>query len=203
MRLDELIILTLNSRYEKMIAGRTLLQKTIYFLNEILKLQINFSLDINFRPHYYGPYSKDVSNSVDSLNAIGFIVEKIEVLQSFDFNITSEPRRYSYQLTEEGKEIAEYIRDKYPDESKNIEDTLEKMKELGAINDYKILSIAAKMYHILKIDGKEIGMTSDDIIEEAIALKWKISDQEAKDAIKFLKDMDLIKVRNPKTSISN
>jgi uncharacterized protein len=196
MRVDELIILTLNLRYHKMIAGRTLLQKTIYFLNEILKL------DIDFRPHYYGPYSNDVTNSTDSLNTIGFIIENFETLPAFDFKITTEPRKYSYKLTEEGKEIAAYIKGKYPDKSKKIKDTLDQMKSLVQ-DDYKILSIAAKMHHILKIEGKDKGMTSDDIIEEAKALKWNISEKEADAAIEFLSQINLVEEKQPKKQVAN
>ena len=89
---SELVLLTLMYSEKKMIAGRTLLQKTLYFLNEML------DLDIDFRSYYYGPYSSEITDCLDSLKATGIISESIEQLPAFDFNVTFEPRKYTYFL---------------------------------------------------------------------------------------------------------
>jgi len=184
MRVDESILLTLLYSEKKMIAGRTLLQKTEYFLNE------KIGLGIEFTPYYYGPYCTEIADALESLKSSGIVKEEVVEYPSFDFHITFEPRKYIYYLTDIGKDIAKFIEEKYRGEAKQIKQSLYEMRELGMVHDYKNLSIAAKMNHILKLEGKP--MTSDEILEEAKALGWKISEDEAKTAITFLEELNLI-----------
>ncbi|MFZ3058405.1 MAG: hypothetical protein WA102_01590 [Candidatus Methanoperedens sp.] len=182
--MDDLILLTLLHTDEKMIAGRTLLQKTLYFLNEKVRLGFYFT------PHYYGPYSPEIPETMESLISSGIIIEKIDEFPAFDVSIAFEPRKYTYKLTKIGKEIAKHIEKKYPDEARNIEKELNQMKKFGLAHDYKNLSIAAKMYHILKIENKP--MTTYEIMEEAKALNWEIEEVKAQEALKFLKGIKMI-----------
>ena len=182
---SELVLLTLLYSEKQMIAGRTLLQKTLYFLNEML------DLDIDFRSYYYGPYSSEITDCLDSLKATGIISENIEQLQAFDFNVTFEPRKYTYFLGDTGKSIAKDIVKNKSHDAENIKNILYKMKEYGVVHDYKNLSIAAKMHHILKKENRHL--TSGEILEEARMLEWHIDEQEATDAISFLKQIKLIK----------
>lgn len=184
MRMDDFIILTLSYSEEKMIAGRTLLQKTLYFLNE--KTELGFK----FTPYFYGPYSSELSETAESLKSNGILTEKVEEFPVFNDSMTYEPKKYTYKLTGIGKEIAENIKANYPEEAEKIEKELLLMKKLGAAHDYKNLSIAAKMYHILNIEGKE--MTPNEIMEEAKFLNWEIKGSEAQDAVTFLKGMNII-----------
>jgi uncharacterized protein YwgA len=184
MRADESILLTLLYSEKEMIAGRTLLQKTEYFLNE------KIGLGIEFTPYYYGPYCTEIADALESLKASGIVKEEIVEYPSFDFHITFEPRKYIYYLTDIGKDIAKFIEEEYRDEAEQIKRSLYEMQKLGMVHDYKNLSIAAKMDHILKLEGKP--MTSDEILEEAKALGWKISEDEAKTAITFLEELNLI-----------
>ena len=59
------------------------------------------------------------------------------------------------------------------------------------------------MHHILKMEGKGKGMSPSDIRAEAKALKWKISDEEADEAIEFLVKMGLVKKKKPSKQNSN
>lgn len=187
MSTDISIILTLSYSEQGMIAGRTLFQKTLYFLNEKLNLEIDFI------PHYYGPYSAEAAEVISGLKAAGIVEEEVETFSPFNFNVTFEPRLYRYQLTETGKTIAASIEGKEKEKAEMIKSVLEDMKRYGASGDYKTLSIAAKMHDILKIEGKP--MTYKEILEEAKALNWDISEYEAKESAKFLKNMDLIRVQ--------
>ena len=184
MRADESILLTLLYSEKGMIAGRTLLQKTEYFLNE------KIGLGIEFTPYYYGPYCTEIADALESLKASGIVNEEIVEYPSFDFHITFEPRKYIYYLTDIGKDIAKFIEEEYGDEAEQIKRSLHEMQKLGMVHDYKNLSIAAKMDHILKLEGKP--MTYEEILEEAKALGWKISEDEAKTAITFLEEWNLI-----------
>jgi len=186
MRADEVIMLVLHESDRKMVAGRTLLQKTIYFLNE------KNNLGIEFIPYYYGPYSAEVADAVESLKGCGIVKEVVEEFSTFNTSVGFEPRRYTYQLTGIGEKIAENIRKKYPEEAKRIIDMLSSMRKLDGAQDYINLSIAAKMHHILKIEKKP--MTIEEIQEEAKALGWDIGEDGAKNALQFLRGLNLVQV---------
>ena len=181
---SELVLLTLLYSEKQMIAGRTLLQKTLYFLNEML------DLDIDFRSYYYGPYSSEITDCLDSLKATGIVSENIEQLPAFDFNVTFEPRKYTYFLGSTGENIAKDIEKTKLDAAEKIKNILSEMEKYGMIHDYKNLSIAAKMHHILKKENRPL--KPEEILEEAKALEWHIDEQEAADAISFLKQIKMI-----------
>lgn len=195
MKTYELIILTLSYSDKGMIAGRTLLQKTLYFLNEKL------TLGIDFVPYYYGPYSVEVADEISSLKATGIVVEKLEKFLPFNFKVTLEPRLYLYQLTKIGEKIASLIKRRQKEKAKEVKNILEEMKKLGVADDYKTLSIAAKMYHILGIDERP--MATQEILEEARVLNWEISREEAKSAINFLKGIGLVEIKTTKKGLSH
>lgn len=56
-----------------------------------------------FEPNFYGPYSYELADTVDTLVAAGLLEQNITHLSSGD-------RRYDYTLTEEGKELFRKIR---------------------------------------------------------------------------------------------
>lgn len=179
MRIDEFILLALLKSDENTISGRTLLQKKLYFLNEKLKLGFRFI------PYYYGPYNFEIAESVESLKSSGIIVEKMDDLPNFnDFN-TVEPKRYTYALTKIGKDVAEYIEKDHPEEAENIMAGLAAIKELGGN-----IIIAAKMHHILKVEN--VSMKIEEILEDADSLGWKISEDDAKKALEFLRNIKMI-----------
>jgi len=181
---DDVILLSLLYSKQEMIAGRTLLQKTIYFLNE------KNDLGIDFVPYYYGPYSTEVTDALESLKSSGIIREEVREYVSFDFHVTFEPRKYIYHLTETGRKMAENIAKENFPLAQRIERTVSSMQNQGALNSYKALSIAAKMHNILKLEDKS--MTVGEILEEAKVLGWVISEDEAKNAIQFLNGFNLV-----------
>lgn len=67
MEILEAILTTIHFASGK--ATRTVIQKLCYLL------KINGTIDVEFRPHYYGPYSDDVQESLSSLIGLGFMDE--------------------------------------------------------------------------------------------------------------------------------
>jgi len=189
MRIDDLILLTLKYSDKNMIAGRTLLQKTLYFIQEKL------NLDFEFTPHYYGPYSTQVTDNIADLCAAGILREDVEAFSPFSFGVTFEPRKYTYSLTEKGQEVAQLVEKRNAEAAENVKSILVVMKNIGAVDDYKSLSVAAKMYHILK-NKKQ--MKSSEILVEAKALDWNIDKDEAEAAIDFLLKMEFAKIKKTK-----
>lgn len=184
MNAEDLILIMLSHSEEQMIAGRTLLQKTAYFLNEKMKLGIEFT------PYYYGPYSREIADSLASLKSCGIIKEEVRGYASFDFNVTYEPRKYTYSLTETGIRIAAAMEKDDPILAGKIVNMLSRLKEIGVEHDYKNLSIAAKMHNILIRQGRPLAIP--EILEEAKALGWHISSDEAKNAVDLLNKCELV-----------
>ncbi len=184
MNAEDLILIMLSHSEEQMIAGRTLLQKTAYFLN------VKVNLDIEFSPYYYGPYSREIADSLASLKSCGIIKEEVREYVSFDFSVTFEPRKYIYSLTETGSKIAEAIEKENPILTEKLVCILSQLKEIGVEHDYKNLSIAAKMHNILIRQGRSLAIS--EILEEAKVLGWHISRDEAKNAVDLLDKCELV-----------
>lgn len=80
------------------INGRTRFQKIIFLLKA--KHRIQFSFD--FTPYYYGPYSYDLSEYIESLVSYGLLIEQRT-------RLSNDIDRYDYELTKKGKELLEGI----------------------------------------------------------------------------------------------
>lgn len=182
------LILTIVDHNKKFI-GRTLLQKAVYFVNELA------DLGVYFRPHYYGPYSSDVAVALENLVSIGFLNETEERF-SPDWNVWGEVRRYTFELTSEGKEILKGI--KATSGYKEINKILKKLDRFKVSQDYNKLSKAAKIYHIVKSNGE---VTVPKIKKEASLLGWSLESTDDIDEMSsFLEKLELIQVSrsNPK-----
>lgn len=177
------IILTIIKHNKGKFIGKTLLQKTVFFLNELLRL------GIPFKPHYYGPYSSEVAVAIENLVALGFVKEVEESFPAWD--VWGEVRRYIYELTDEGEEILEDIKTQ-----PQYDEILEKLDLIGTYSeskDYDKLSKAAKIYHIVKAKGK---VTRSEIRKEANKLGWSLEDKEINELSSFLEKLNLVKMNN-------
>ena len=81
---------------DKKIEGRKRLQKLVC----ILKHGHSVPFSYNFIPYYYGPYSEDLTDTVDSLVGLGLLTETKEMYPS------GIPK-YVYELTPQGTEKVE------------------------------------------------------------------------------------------------
>ena len=162
--------------------GRTLLQKTGYFVSILTGL----SVDLRYQAHFYGPYSATIDGTLTQLKNLGFVEEA-----TTGFGVVSggfEMRRYDYCLTEDGKKICEPLVN--DPEYRQIAEAVRKIREAGQ-PDYMELSIAAKTFFILRKQGK--GMTTDELRKEAENLNWNIPEQSLVRAVEFLRNVQLAK----------
>lgn len=166
------------------LSGKTLLQKRAYFLSKML------GIDLDYGPHYYGPYSSSMEDGLARLKALGFIEERTLGFGVAD-QVGFEVRRYDYALTEDGTRIVESLRKRYPDAYKKVHDCLGRLAEAGDTGDYLSLSIAAKTYHILASRGAS--MTNEEILSTASQLGWNIARDSLDRAVSFLEKMELVK----------
>jgi hypothetical protein len=104
-----------------------------------------------------------------------------------------EVRRYTFKLTDEGKEIMQ--KNKKTSDYRNIKKILEKLGKFAVSKDYDKLSKAAKIYHIVKSKRK---ITKIGIKEEAKKLSWNLTKNEITDMSSFLQKLGLIKIIQPK-----
>ncbi len=85
---------------QRKIEGRKRLQKLVCILKHGREVPFSF----NFKPYYYGPYSEELTDAVDTLVGLGLLAEKKELLSS---GIS----KYVYELTPQGDEkVEEHIR---------------------------------------------------------------------------------------------
>lgn len=160
--------------------GRTIIQKKVYFLNELL------NLNVKFKPHYYGPYSEEVAQTLSNLIGLDFVNE---TRHSFSIrNIWGEGRKYSYELTDDGKIIFEEFKKKNPEKLQQIKNALEKINGTKGISDnYRTISLAAKIHHIVKMKGP---ITASEVEKESGKFAWEVKVRE--NIIEFLEQLQLI-----------
>jgi len=165
------------------IQGRTKLQKMVYFAGVLA----DCLEDLNYRPHFYGPYSSKVAASLDKLRSLEFIHQRVQGGGSVDphgFEIA----RYDYELTEDGRIIAEEKAAEHSEEWKQIRTAIEQLEREGDL-DYIKLSIAAKTYFLLKDSP---GKSSEEIIESlSHNFGWKVTEDEVRDALRWLEAVGL------------
>lgn len=83
----------------KKIEGRTRIQKEICLLKYQSKVPFNF----NYKSYFYGPYSEDLSETVNTL--VG-----VKLLKETTISVGYNSYRYDYSLTEQGEKLFEKIR---------------------------------------------------------------------------------------------
>jgi uncharacterized protein YwgA len=180
MKIYEIILLMI-SELGGILAGRTKIQKLCYFYSLIA------NKEFGFRPHYYGPYSPMVENTLDELEGIGLIDKRVERLgENFD---GFEVKRYDYGITIYGQQVVETIVDSH--EKRQLKEFIRKVIKIGLPNTTDI-SIAAKAYYILQRES--MPLTDDEIQKKAKAFGWDINSNSINSASNFLKAFNLITV---------
>ena len=153
---------------------RTQLQKILYFASQI------GILEDSFRRGYYGPFSADIANSVESLVTANFLNETIDF---FPGGIG-----YRYSLKQGAREAVPQLEKQIP--AKMVE-KLNEIVELCNGRTALSLSITAKVHYVLK--KMSAPMAAEEIATQAEKLKWNISPDEVLEASTLLQELGLIK----------
>lgn len=167
------------------VTGRTLLQKTCYFVG----VQLGWQGEPGFKAHYYGPYSPAIDDALARMTDLGFLDKRTIGFGAADSS-GFEIRRNDYDLTEEGEEILRILRNRRPEEYAQVSEAVEKIKTAGN-PEYLELSIAAKAYFILHKEGGSL--TKRAIRSEAADLGWSIEEQSLNRAVDFLENLGLVR----------
>lgn len=185
--IDDILLMTYHA-HDGSISGRTNLQKIMYFVGlELTKNKLENFNKFGYKPHYFGPYSGEIDKQNNTMQALGFVEESQCHTGRVDekgFEIC----RFDYQLTPDGKGLAEKIAEKFVQHWGAIESTVNKIKQSGL--DYVQLSIAAKSYFLLDQSGGE--STVEKIVALADNFDWEVSSEQVRQAGNFLVDLGLI-----------
>lgn len=179
-----LILLTL-AAFEGRVEGKTLLQKRLYFLDQLLQLNFGESAGFEHDSHYFGPFSTVVGDEVAALQGLGFVQESSESLHMAQTGFF-EPRRYTYRLTEAGREAAKKLRDGHRDEVAIVDQALAPVKALRGV-DYVQLSIAAKCHLILKRGGQPLSPGA--VVEAARRFSWQVTPEQVQRGFQLLQQL--------------
>lgn len=153
--------------------GRTMLQKKMYFLSVLA------SENFGFRPHYFGPYSTQLSNSLSALGEADFVKET-----RMGYGVPTnfgEMSRYDYELSKSGKEVVEHR----PEIKSCYSEYLDRINDSGIASDINTISIAAKVYFILSDQGEATGT---QIREQAKSLGWNVSEKDIHGVVESLQE---------------
>lgn len=169
------------------VEGRTKLQKLVYFSGVLTKQEES----LGYRAHFYGPYSPDVADAVDKLRALKFLQQTIaggNAIDSRGFEVA----RYDYELTDDGRQIAEEKANYHPKSWKVIQAAVNRLVKSDH-NDYVKLAIAAKTYFMT---GKLKEATSSKDLEKLSSqFGWKVTSNEISEAFEWLKTIRLVDER--------
>ena len=166
------------------IAGRTKLQKTVYFVGVMTRMLPN----LGYRPHFYGPFSPDVAEAVEDLRSLKFLRQETQGINAVDSR-GFEVARYDYTLTADGKQIAEEKAQQHSAVWKRIQAAVKRLDAADA-SDYVKLSIAAKAYFM---HGKSSRPTTpDELSKMAQSFGWKVSEQQLQEADEWLESLGLV-----------
>jgi uncharacterized protein YwgA len=121
----------------KPIPSRTMLQKLVYLA------MVERNETQSFRPYFYGPYSAELQSEIDRLVAEDIVEERATRLEPWESS-PFEPMRYSYRLTDHGKQVARQVPEPLRNRAAEI---VAAAQEVGALNP-AALSMAAKLRHL-------------------------------------------------------
>jgi uncharacterized protein YwgA len=161
------------------LAGRTRTQKLLYFLRERLPIAASYT------PYYYGPYSEEVTASLDSLVARGLLQEQVEPV---DTEGPFEGRLHRYMLTRDGREVLDSLRLEHRDEVVRIEEAAGEV--LGRNASTATLAVASKLHYIVKSAAKPV--PQKELSAKARGFGWHVDPSEIANGVKFLLGMGLV-----------
>lgn len=180
----EFLILSIIKLSDNNLKGRTILQKIIYFFSILLKKEFGY------QAHYYGPYSLQVENTLNSLKSLGYIKEEVNTWGVDERGF--EKKKYIYSLSEDGEYLYNYLSKDNHTEIENIFQIFSLLNKHIDLNDSYSLSIAAKTYHIISKKSSSPIDTSS-IKSEAKNLGWDVKEPEISEATNFLVGIELIR----------
>lgn len=164
------------------IVGRTAIHKLVYLSEKTID---GLTLPL-YKPHYYGPYSPDLSLALEKMVTYSFI-DEIKI-----------PGRmhegYKYRLTSDGQDMADHVKTTYPNEYQKINSLVSTCKQSCGLKTAP-LSYAAKVYFMLENNSdKEKQMDYDVAIKTAEKLGWELTPDDIDQGVELLEQLKLVNI---------
>ena len=175
--MHEAIVFTLHANKDP-IDGRTVIQKLIYFEQTQIPLT-----RVEYTPHFYGPFSRDVAAGLAGLYEFSFVDEQIVSRPIFNM--------YRYELTDSGKNLFDQWKEKNAEHYKTICRIVTCCKNICDLRAHPI-SYAAKIHHIVthKLKNNE-KVTNEEIQDRAADFGWDIDETDIQEGKELLVKLDL------------
>jgi len=188
MHIIDILLLVVKRESEIGLRGRTLLQKKVYFLSVLMRV------DFGFSAHYYGPYSSFVAEHLNGLVNYEVLKEVTEFFtaDSTEQNALGEIRRHTYFLTAEGERVWEATQKKADFSKWNT--ALKAINTQEIAHDFNLLSIAAKVHYIVDWEGEK---TVEEVLRIAKAYGWDFTEEDIAKVLSFLTELGLITAEEP------
>jgi len=184
------IVLAVVEGCDGTVEGRTKLQKLAYFVTEVM------SLDSDYAPHYYGPYSYGTAAATEGQTARGLLTERVEPVPWPAFaGHDLVQRRYTYEITLKGQEASKFRKQANAQDFQKATELVRAVR--GVTEDYRVLSWAAKVYWVVKTSGEPV--TPEQIRRHSSGLGWALTPQQVEQASNVLLKLGLV-VKATKTS---
>ena len=182
----DILLLVVKRAGENGLRGRTLLQKKVYFLSELM------NVDLGFSAYYYGPYSGAVAGNLESLVNHGFLKEVTEIFETTPpRNVFGEIHRHTYFLTDDAEDLWSDIEN--DPEFPEWERELERINAHEIAHDFNKLSIAAKVHYI--VNWRQKG-TIEEVKQVAKEYNWDVSTTDIEGVLSFLIELGFVKTDN-------
>ena len=168
---------------DKEIAGRTTLQKLIYFETVMIP---EISLAEPYVAYFYGPFNSDVANSLEQMVFYGILDEH---------RIGINHGSYVYKVAPKGTKIVNRLENE-------LRQTFAKVKELVDLCDKYCklapnpLSFAAKVHYMLASQTAiKKPLPEDELVQLGKSFGWKISKSDIKNGSELLEQLELVKIQ--------
>jgi uncharacterized protein len=175
------IVETIGAEPDKVVRGRTLLQKKLYFISLLT------GEDFGFSPYFYGPYSQVATDALGALVEAGFVEQEVDRLG--DYDQFGEKRRYSYSLTEDARAVLE----KANGEWAHYHRAAECINSYSLSRNMQLLAVASKV-HVIQSSSDAV--TVEDVRERARQYGWELNPNSVAQVTQFL---TVIREAAPKT----
>ncbi len=121
---------------KKHVKGRKRLQKTVC----VLKYQYDVPFQFQFRPYFYGPYSEQLAEAINVLEAVGLVTEVEDELPSGVI-------QYDYYLTKKGEAVAEDMLSKNVPEKESVSKLKRAVPKISDLETSELVAIAKSVLH--------------------------------------------------------
>jgi len=166
------------------ISGRTTIQKLVYYFKE------KGLVEVNYRPYYYGPFSSDVTCTLEALVTYEFLGDIMETPDTTGYaNVNPDWKRYTYRITEDGQQVVSMLKSNYRAEVEQISEIVRICNRHNQL-DPNALSWAAKVHYILMQNRAITG--ADGVKTAASEYNWDLSESQIEQGTDLLQKLDLL-----------